>query len=237
MKRELETSAVAPDVKAPRHITDENPEKILLFSFNTPNGYKVSVALEELDLPYEYKPSSIHNGDLFTPEFKAINPNSKIPAIRDPSGPNGQPINMFESGAILLYLAEKTGKLLPSDPARKWEAIQWLFWQMAGVGPMFGQFGHFFKYAKEKIPYAINRYSTEAKRLLKVLDTQLEGHQFIVGDEYTVADIATWPWVLCLDKFYQGVEQLDFKSFTNVVNWLERCSSRPASKRGIEVYG
>eukprot|EP01116_Phalansterium_solitarium_P016068 TRINITY_DN363_c0_g3_i2.p1 TRINITY_DN363_c0_g3~~TRINITY_DN363_c0_g3_i2.p1 ORF type:complete len:277 (+),score=86.89 TRINITY_DN363_c0_g3_i2:44-832(+) len=208
-------------------------DRIQLFSLGTPNGFKASVALEELGLPYDLHRINIGKGDQFTDSFKAVNPNSKIPAITDPNGPDGKPFNVFESGAILLYLAEKTGKLLPSDQRRKWEAVQWLFWQMAGVGPMFGQFGHFTVYAPEKLPYAIERYSKEVRRLLAVLDKQLEGHTFIVGDEYTVADIATWPWVEALQRFYKAGDVLNLAEFTNVVAWLERCLARPASQRGL----
>jgi len=209
--------------------------KIQLYSLDTPNGQKVGVALEELGLPYEAHVINIRTGDQFKEDFVKVNPNSKIPAIVDPDGPGGKPISLFESGAILLYLAEKTGKLLPSDPALKWETITWLFFQMGGIGPMFGQFGHFYKYAQEKIPYAINRYTTEAKRLLKVLDTRLEGRQYLVGEEYTMADISIFPWVSCLSTFYAADEQLGLAEYKDVNAWLERCLARPAVERGMKA--
>eukprot|EP01111_Echinosteliopsis_oligospora_P013502 TRINITY_DN484_c0_g1_i1.p1 TRINITY_DN484_c0_g1~~TRINITY_DN484_c0_g1_i1.p1 ORF type:complete len:255 (-),score=43.71 TRINITY_DN484_c0_g1_i1:54-704(-) len=210
-------------------------KKIQLYSLATPNGQKVSIALEELGLPYDAHTIDIRKGDQFTPEFVAVNPNSKIPAITDPNGPNGQSLNVFESGAILLYLAEKTGKLIPTDPIKRSQCIQWLFFQMGGVGPMFGQFGHFHKYAPEKIPYAIERYTKEARRLLGVLNKQLEGKQYLIGDEYTIADIATFPWVRCLDTGYKGWEVIGVAEFTNVTAWLERCSAKPASQKGFNV--
>lgn len=209
-------------------------DKIQLYSIGTPNGWKVSVALEELGLPYEGHKIDIRKGDQFSEEFIKINPNSKIPAIVDPNGPDGKPISVFESGAILLYLAEKTGKLIPQDPRKRVETLQWLFFQMAGVGPMFGQFGHFTRYAPEKIEYAINRYKNEAKRLLGVLEKQLEGKEYLVG-EYTIADIATFPWVICLDKFYEARETLELDSFPNVQAWVKRCSEKPASVKGLQV--
>jgi len=208
---------------------------IQLYSLGTPNGWKVSIALEELGLPYEAHTIDIRKGDQFKEDFIKVNPNSKIPAIVDPNGPDGQPLNVFESGAILLYLAEKTGKLIPADPRKRLETIQWLFFQMAGVGPMFGQLGHFTKYAPEKIPYAIERYSKEAKRILGVLDKQLEGKEYIIGSEYTIADIATFPWVICLDKFYGARETLDLASFKNVEAWVTRCTVKPATAKGLTV--
>jgi GST-like protein len=209
-------------------------DKIQLYSLGTPNGWKVSIALEELGLPYDAHTIDIRKGDQFTEDFKKVNPNSKIPAIVDPNGPDGKPINVFESGAILLYLAEKTGKLLPQDPRKRLEAIQWLFFQMAGVGPMFGQFGHFHKYAPEKIPYAIERYSKEAKRILAVLDKQLEGQDYLIG-EYSIADIATFPWVICLDRGYAAKELLGVADYKNVEAWVKRCSEKPASQVGLKV--
>jgi GST-like protein len=208
---------------------------IQLYSLATPNGQKVSVALDELGLPYETHVINISKGDQFTDEFKRINPNSKIPAIVDPDGPGGKELALFESGAILLYLAEKTGKLLPADPAAKWETVSWLMFQMGGVGPMFGQFGHFTKYAPEKVPYAIERYTKEAKRLLSVLEARLTGRQYIMGDDYTIADIATFPWVNGLSAFYKGDETLGLADYTNVQEWLTRCMDRPASKTGMHV--
>lgn len=212
-------------------------QPIQLYSLNTPNGQKISIALEELGLPYDYHRIDIGAGDQFTPEFLAVSPNNKIPAIVDPDGPDGAPINVFESGAILLHLAEKTGKLLPSDPRDRSEAIQWLFWQMAGLGPMFGQLGHFFKYAKDKCdhPYPVERYTNEAKRLLGVLDKRLEGREYLAGD-YSIADIATFPWVNCLEEFYEATEQVGLADFKNVAAWRDRCNSRPAVNRSRALY-
>ena len=210
------------------------PDRIQL-SLGTPNGQKVSVALEEMELPYEAHKIDIMNGDQFTDEFVAINPNSKIPAIVDPNGPNGEPLAVFESGAILIYLAEKSGKCLPSDPAARSECLQWLFFQVGGVGPMFGQFGHFYKYAKEKIPYGIERYQNETKRLLGVLEKRLQEGEFLIGAEYTIADMATFPWVGCLDWGYKAAETLELESFPTVMAWYDRCRERPASVRGLEV--
>eukprot|EP01121_Diplochlamys_sp_Union-15-3_P013348 TRINITY_DN4133_c0_g1_i1.p1 TRINITY_DN4133_c0_g1~~TRINITY_DN4133_c0_g1_i1.p1 ORF type:complete len:250 (+),score=61.15 TRINITY_DN4133_c0_g1_i1:102-752(+) len=209
-------------------------KKIQLYSLATPNGMKVSIALEELGLEYDAHKIDISKGDQFKEDFIKVNPNSKIPAITDPNGPDGKPINVFESGAILLYLAEKTGKLIPKDPVKRLECIQWLFFQMAGVGPMFGQFGHFWKYAPEKIPYAIERYTKEARRILGVLDKQLEGKEYLVG-EYSIADIATFPWVRCLDFGYKASDHIKVSEFKNVTAWVERCHSKPASQKGAQV--
>ena len=216
--------------------TAQYPERIQLYSLGTPNGQKVAVALEEMALPYEAHRINIMKGDQFTDEFIAINPNSKIPAIVDPHGPKGEPFAVFESGAILVYLAEKSGKYLPTDPAARSECLQWLFFQMGGVGPMFGQFGHFYKYAKEKIPYGIERYQAETRRLLSVLDKRLQGQNFLIGEDYTIADMATFPWVGALDWGYKAAETLQLNSdFPNVMTWYDRCRQRPASARGLEV--
>ncbi len=211
--------------------------KLQLFSLATPNGQKVSIALEELGIEYDAHKISIMEGDQFTPEFIKVNPNSKIPAITDPDGPDGEPINMMESGAILLYLAEKTGKLIPSDPRLRNETIQWLFFQMGGVGPMFGQFGHFYRYAKDQIdhPYPVERYGNEVRRLLAVLDKRLEGREYLIGDQFTIADIATFPWVNCLEEFYEAGEHLSLDEFKNVRDWQARCNARPAVERGRKV--
>ncbi len=214
----------------------EHPDWIQLYSLATPNGQKVSIALEEAGLPYEAHKVNISQNDQFTDEFKAVNPNSKIPAIVDPKGPDGKPLAIFESGAILLHLAEKTGKLLPANPRRRSEAIQWLFFQMAGVGPMFGQFGHFYKFAKEKLPYPIERYTNEARRLLGVLEKRFTEGSYLAGEEYTIADIATFPWVGCLDWGYKATEDLKLKEdFPKVMAWYTRCMERPASVRGANV--
>lgn len=211
--------------------------EIQLFSLATPNGQKIGIALEEMGLPYKPHTINIGRGDQFTPEFIAVNPNSKIPAITDPSGPDGMPISIMESGAILLYLAQKSGKFLPKDPRLQSEVMQWLFFQVGGVGPMFGQFGHFFKFAKEKCdhPYPVERYATEAKRLLAVLETRLKGRLFLVGDEYSIADMATMPWVNGVSVFYGGKEKLELDKFTNVGAWVKRCLDRPKTAVGMNV--
>ncbi|MDK4717027.1 glutathione binding-like protein [Rhizobium sp. CNPSo 4039] len=215
-----------------------NPDIIQLYSLPTPNGVKVSIALEELGLAYEPHLISFGTNDQKSPEFVSLNPNGRIPAIIDPNGPDGKPIGLFESGAILVYLAEKTGKLMPSDAARRYETLEWVFFQMAGVGPMFGQFGHFFKFAAEKVAnnsYPVERYRDEAKRLLGVLESRLQGREWIMGDEYTIADITTFPWVRGVDVFYGGREVLEFESFPSVMAWLERALARPASQRGLSI--
>ena len=211
--------------------------KIQLYSLATPNGQKVSIALEEMGLEYDAHTADILKNEQFTDSFVKLNPNSKIPVIVDPNGPDGKEITVFESGAILLYLAEKTGKFLATDPALRVETLQWLFFQMGGVGPMFGQFGHFYKYAKDKCdhPYPKERYTNEAKRLLKVLDTRLEGRKFLVGEEYSIADMATFPWVGCLDWGYSARDFLEVDSFKNVVAWHDRCMSRVKTVAGCSV--
>lgn len=212
-------------------------EKIQLYSLATPNGQKVSIALEEMELPYEAHTIDIMNGDQFKDWFVRINPNSKIPAIVDPNGPDGKEIAVFESGAILLYLAEKSGKFLSNDPRLRSETLQWLFFQMGGVGPMFGQFGHFHKYAADKCehPYPKERYLNETKRLLKVIDDRLKERKFLAGEEYSIADMATAPWVGCLDWGYGARELLEVDSFKNVVAWHDRCMTRPKTVAGASV--
>ena len=187
--------------------------------------------LEEVGLDYTVHVINIMKGDQFTPEYVAINPNSKIPAIVDPDGPDGKPISIFESGAILIYLAEKTGSpLLPTDPRARYEALQWLMFQMGGVGPMFGQAHHFLKFAKEDIPYAKERYATEVKRLYKVMDTRLAETGFLAGDDYTVADIATYPWI----TRHPG-HQVSLEDYPNVKRWFDTIAERPAVQRGMNV--
>lgn len=212
-------------------------DRIQLYSLATPNGRKVSIALEELGLPYDAHRIDIMAGDQFAPEYVKINPNSKIPSIVDPDGPGGQPFSVMESGAILLYLAEKTGKLIPKQARERYECLQWLFFQMGGQGPMFGQFGHFYKFAGENCdhPYPKERYTKEVKRLLAVLDRRLEGRSFLVADEYSIADIAAFPWVGCLDWGYGARDELDLKSYSHVEAWHERCAQRPAAVRGAKV--
>ena len=215
----------------------QHPDRIQLYSLPTPNGVKVSIALEELGLPYEAHLVSFGSNDQMTREFMSLNPNNKIPAIIDPDGPGGKPLPLFESGAILIYLAEKTGKLLPKDPAQRIECIQWLMFQMGGVGPMFGQLGHFYKFAADKIkdPYPTDRYLAETKRLLGVLDGRLAGRSYIMGEEYTIADIATFPWVRTLENTYAAGEALGLDGFANVVAWRDRCLARPASQKGLNM--
>lgn len=215
----------------------KDPSVLQLYSLGTPNGVKASIMLEEIALPYEAHKISFGTNDQMTPEFLALNPNNKIPAILDPDGPVGAPLALWESGAILIYLAEKTGKLLPDDPAKRIETLQWLMFQMGGIGPMFGQFGHFFKFAADKVsdPYPEERYRTESKRLLGVLDQRLEGREFVM-DEYTIADIAIFPWVDCLDRFYGASDVLGLEGYTNVQAWLARCLARPAAQRGMTAF-
>jgi len=215
----------------------ERPDAIQLYSLPTPNGVKVSAALEELGADYE--PHLIRFGDNMqkSPEFLALNPNGKIPAIIDPHGPDGEPIPIFESGAILFYLAEKTGKLMPKDPVGRLECLQWLFFQMSAVGPMFGQFGHFFHFKKDQLndAYPVDRYTEETRRLVDVLDKRLDGRSWILGDEYSIADIATFPWLRSVRDFYKGGDAVGLSDFTRVVDWLDRCLERPASQKALNI--
>lgn len=214
-----------------------HPDRIQLYSLPTPNGVKVSIALEELGLPYEPHLVSFETGDQMSPEFLSLNPNNKIPAIIDPSGPGGKPLALFESGAILVYLAEKTGRLLPSDTAARYETLQWLMFQMGGIGPMFGQVGFFVKFAgkdfEDKRPR--DRYVAEARRLLGVLDRRLESREWIMGGEYTIADIATFPWVRNLVGFYGAGDLVGFQDFGNVQRVLETFVQRPAVQAGLAI--
>jgi len=211
--------------------------KIQLYSLATPNGQKASIALEEMELAYDAHTINILKGDQFSDEFIKINPNSKIPAIVDPNGPDGAPLAIMESGAILMYLARKSGKFLSKDPRLESETLQWLFFQVGGVGPMFGQFGHFYKYATKKCdhPYPTERYADESRRLLGVLDQRMQGRKFLVGDEYSIADMAIVPWVRCLDTGYQAAERLKLSEFKNVTKWCERVLARPKTQKGLEV--
>ncbi len=213
-----------------------HPDRIQLYSINSPNGVKVSIMLEETGLPYEPHLVDIGENESWTEEFLSLNPNGKIPAIIDPDGPGGKPLPLFESGAILLYLADKTGQLVPRDPARRYETIQWVFWQMGAVGPIFGQVGFFHKFAgrhfEDKRP--LQRYADESKRLLGVLETRLEGRDWIMGD-YSIADVATLGWVRNLITFYGAGELVDFDSFERVPAWLERGLARPAVQRGLTI--
>ena len=199
-------------------------------SWATPNGHKVHVMLEECGLAYRAIPVDIGKGAQFEPAFLAISPNNKIPAIVDPEGPDGEPIALFESGAIRLYLATKTGRFLPAEERGKWETLQWLMFQMGGVGPMLGQTHHFRIYAPEPIPYAIERYSNETKRLYGVMDTRLADRPFLAGRDYTIADIAVWPWLRSWHN--QGI---DWADFPRLKDWFDRIGERPAVRRGVEV--
>lgn len=211
---------------------DENV--IQLYSFPTPNGVKVSIALEEMGLPYEAHTISL-SGDVTTPEFLSLNPNNKIPAIIDPNGPDGKPLALFESGAILIYLADKAGMLLPKDGAARYETIQWLMFQMGGLGPMLGQLGYFYKFAGAEIEdeRPVERYLGEAKRLLNVVDKQLDGKDWITG-EYSIADIAIAPWLNALN-FYGARQELEWESYENAVAYLDRFMARPAVQKGKDI--
>jgi GSH-dependent disulfide-bond oxidoreductase len=213
------------------------PERIQLYSFPTPNGVKVSIALEEMGLPYEAHAIDIGKNESWTPEFLSLNPNGKIPAIIDPDGPGGAPLGLFESGAILLYLAEKTGMLLPKDAARRYETIQWVFFQMAAVGPMFGQVGYFHKFAGREIEdkRPLERYRAESQRLLGVLETRLQDRRWIMGDDYTIADISLLGWVRNLVGFYGARDLVAFDTLKHVPAWLERGLARPTVQRGLDI--
>ena len=201
-----------------------------VYSWATPNGHKVHVMLEECGLPYTVHAVDIGAGDQFNPDFLAVSPNNKIPAIVDSDGPDGKPISLFESGAILLYLAGKTGKFMPTSVRGKYETLEWLMFQMGGVGPMLGQAHHFRMYAPEKIEYAVNRYTNEARRLYGVMDKRLGQSRFLAGNEYTIADIATWPWTRSYKN--QGIELDDFP---NVKRWFDTIDARSAAQRGTQV--
>ena len=206
---------------------------IELYGFNTPNGRKASILLEELEAPYNAHLINILKGDQHKPEFLKISPNNKIPAIVDPDGPNGEPISIFESGAILIYLADKYGRFLSKDPAQRSNTLQWLFWQVGSVGPMLGQAGHFVRFAKEDLPYAKKRYMDETRRLLGVLDRQLDATGgWLAGPEMTIADIATAPWIAGLE-FYGVADELE--PFSNVTAWLETFRARPGVQRGWDA--
>ncbi|MDO9597817.1 MAG: glutathione binding-like protein [Azoarcus sp.] len=203
---------------------------ITLYTWGTPNGRKVSIALEELGLAYEVKPIDITRDAQFSPEFLALNPNHKIPVIIDSDGPDGKPITLIESGAILLYLADKTGRLLPDDPRERCEAHQWLMFQMGSVGPMLGQAHHFLRFAPDVIPYAIDRYSKEAARIYGVLNTRLAGRDWLAGSAYSIADIASYPWLARHE--WQGI---DLARYPEVKRWFDSIAARPAVQRGMEI--
>lgn len=214
-----------------------HPDRLQLYSLATPNGVKASIMLEEIGLPYEAHRVSFDTQDQMSPEFLSLNPNNKIPAILDPNGPDGQPLALFESGAILFYLAEKTGKLLPTDPAARLHTLQWLMFQVGGLGPMFGQLGFFHKFAgkeyEDKRPR--DRYVAESARMLGVLDRHLKDRAWMLGDEYTIADIAIFPWIRNLIGFYEAGELVEFDKFKQVQRVLEIFVARPAVERGLQV--
>lgn len=215
----------------------KHPDRIQLYSLPTPNGVKISIMLEETGLPYEPHTVDIGKNESWTAEFLSLNPNGKIPAIVDPNGPGGVAFGLFESGAILQYLAEKSGKFLPADPARRYQTLQWLHFQMGGVGPMFGQLGYFWKFAGREIEdkRPLERYTNESKRLLGVLDARLEGRTWMMGDEYTIADIALMGWVRNLIGFYDAAQIVQYDQLKSVPAWLERCLARPAVQRGLTI--
>ena len=201
-----------------------------VYTWPTPNGHKVHIALEELGLAYRVQPINIGQGDQFAASFLDISPNNKIPAIVDDNGPDGQPISLFESGAILLYLAEKTGQLMPSDPRERYATLEWLMFQMGGLGPMLGQAHHFRQYAPETIDYAVNRYTNEAARLYGVMDRRLADRDWLAGGAYSMADIACYPWIRPHDNQGQSLDD-----FPHLKQWFERISARPAVERGVQV--
>ena len=205
---------------------------IELYTWGTPNGRKVSIMLEEAGLPYSTHSVNIGKDEQFAPDFLKISPNNKIPAIVDPDGPGGKQISLFESGAILFYLAEKTGKLLPADPAGRYETMMWLMFQMAGVGPMFGQAHHFRRFAKEQVPYAIDRYTNETHRIYGVMDKRLGEVPYLAGQEYTIADVATYPWIARWE--WHGI---DWANYPNLKRWFDTVGARPAVQKGMAVPG
>lgn len=213
------------------------PDWVQLYSLPTPNGVKVSIMLEEIGLPYEPHRVSFESNDQLSPEFMSLNPNNKIPAIIDPHGPGDQPLPLFESGAILIYLADKSGQLLAQESAVRYETLQWLMFQMGGIGPMFGQVGFFNKFGgkdyEDKRPR--DRYVEESKRLLKVLDKHLDGRDWIMGERYTIADIATFPWIRNLIGFYEAGDLVGISNFPNILRVLQRFLARPAVIRGLEI--
>lgn len=215
----------------------KNPDVIQLYSLPTPNGMKVSAMLEETGLPYEAHLVDFGSDDQHSPEFESLNPNGKIPAILDPNGPDDKPLGLFESGAILQYLAEKSGKLLSTDPVTRIKTLQWLHFQIGGVGPMFGQFGHFHKFTGDNCdhPYPLKRYKDETQRLLDIMENHLEENEWMAGSEYSIADIALWPWVSVLSGFYDASEMLELDDYEAVNKWLKVCLARPASQKAPSI--
>jgi GST-like protein len=215
----------------------QHPDRIQLYSAPTPNGVKVSIMLEETALPYEPHRIEIGKDETWTPDFLSLNPNGKIPAIIDPAGPGGKPIGLFESGAILIYLADKAGMLIPRDPAGRWAAIQWVFFQMAAVGPMFGQLGFFHKFAGREIEdkRPLERYRKESSRLLGVLEGELAKGPYMLGAEYSIVDISLLGWVRNLIGFYGARDLVEYDRLKHVPAWLDRCLARPAVQRGLAI--
>ncbi|WP_212524907.1 glutathione S-transferase N-terminal domain-containing protein [Actibacterium sp. MT2.3-13A] len=222
------------DFRITKRWPPRNPEAIQLYSLPTPNGVKASIMLEETGLPYDTHTVSFERDDQHTPEFLSLNPNNKIPAIIDPNGPDGQPLPLFESGAILIYLAEKTGRFLPQEPARRYEVLQWLMFQMGGVGPMFGQMGFFVKFGGKDVadPIPRERYIGESRRLMRVLDNQLEGRDWVCGD-YSIADIAIAPWLRTVLVSYEAGDLVGWSDFRNLPAYLDRFLARDAVQRGL----
>jgi GST-like protein len=215
----------------------EHPDRLQLYSFPTPNGVKAAIMLEEVGLPYEPHLVNIMQNETKTPEFLSLNPNGKIPAIIDPDGPGGKPLALFESGAILMYLADKTGQLIPADAAGRYHAMQWVFFQVGAIGPFFGQVGFFYKFAGKEIEdkRPLQRFVDESKRLLGVMEAQLDGREWIMGDHYTIADISMIGWVRGLVDFYGAGEIVGFDQLKHVPAWLKRCLDRPAVQRGLNI--
>lgn len=201
------------------------------YTWDTPNGHKIRIMLEECGLDYRIHPVDLGKGEQFEPDFLVISPNNKIPAIVDPEGPGGEPISVFESGAILLYLAEKTGRLVPTNERERWQLMEWLMFQMSAIGPMYGQLGHFLFFAPETVPYAVERYSDEAQRLAEVVDRRLEGREFLV-DDYSIADIASFPWLIRHERL-----GIDLDDLSNLRRWLDAIAARPAVRRGLAPVG
>ncbi|MBT9444576.1 MAG: glutathione S-transferase N-terminal domain-containing protein [Hyphomonadaceae bacterium] len=226
------------DFPITRRWPPQHPDRLQLYSLGTPNGVKPTIMLEEIGLPYEAHRVDFGKTEQKSPEFLSLNPNGKIPAMIDPDGPGGAPFGLFESGAMLLYLAEKAGKLIPADPAGRWRAVQWVMFQIGGVGPMFGQVGFFNRFAgkdwEDKRP--LQRYVEEARRLLGVMDGVLAGKAWFLGDDYTVADISMLGWVHHLIGYYEARELVAFDGYVHVHDWLERGLARPAVQRGLAVY-
>ncbi|MEO7066455.1 MAG: glutathione S-transferase N-terminal domain-containing protein [Rhodanobacter sp.] len=215
----------------------KHPDRIQLYSLNTPNGVKASIMLEETGLPYEAHLVDLAANESHTPAFLSLNPNGKIPAILDPHGPNDKPLELFESGAILIYLADKADKFIPIEAAERWQTIQWIFFQVGSIGPMFGQMGYFSEHAGKEIAdrRPLERYVNESKRLLRVLDDRLAERRWMMGDDYTIADIATLGWIHSVSTSSIAHELVEFDRFSNVVAWLNRALARPAVQRGLQI--